>query len=93
MFTCACFHVQSIHFQEPQIDRCSMVEVEHYDVMINSNNSETSQMMSYTTTLFYEYLGNDSIITLTVTIVVIDANGQRSNSTVTMKKFYMINSK
>ena len=68
-----------------------MLEVDHYDVIISSSQSEISKYKSNTTTLLYEYLDDNSNITITVNIVVVDTNGQRSNSTVIMKAISMKN--
>ena len=62
-----------------------MLEVNYYDVIISSSWSEISKIKSDTTTLLYEYLDDDSNITITVNIVVINTNGQRSNFTVITK--------
>ena len=68
-----------------------MLEVDNYDVIVSSNQSEISKIKSNTTTLLYEYLDDNSNTTFTVNIVVVDTNGQRSNSTVIMKTIYMQN--
>ena len=80
---------KSIPFQEPEIYRCSMLEVEWYDVTISQ--CELTSIKSNTTTLLYEYLDDSSNITITVNIVVVDSRGQRSNSTVIMKTIYIQN--
>ena len=68
-----------------------MLEVDNYDVIISSSQSEISKIKSNTTTLLYKYLDDNSNTTITVNIVVVDTNGQRSNSTVIMKTIYMQN--
>ena len=68
-----------------------MLEVDHYDVIVSSSQSEISKIKSNTTTLLYKYLDDNSNTTFTVNIVVVDTNGQRSNSTVIMKTIYMQN--
>ena len=85
-----CTLLNSIHFQAPEVDRCSMLEVDHYDVMISSSKSERLQEKFYTT-LFYAYLYHHSNTTITVSIVVVDTNGQKSDSTVVMKTIYVQN--
>ena len=67
-----------------------MLEVDHYDVIVSSSQSEISKIKS-NTTLLYKYLDDNSNTTFTVNIVVVDTNGQRSNSTVIMKTIYMQN--
>ena len=44
-----CTLLNLIHFQALEIDRCSMLEVDHYDVMISSSKSERMQEKFYTT--------------------------------------------
>ena len=68
-----------------------MLEVEWYDVMISSSQSELTSIKSNATTLLYEYLDDSSNITIIVNIVVADSKGQRSSSTVTMKTIYIQN--
>ena len=96
MNMCVCKHaclytiLNSLHFQAPEVDRCSMLEVDHYDVIISSSKSERLQE-KFDTTHFYAYLYHHSNTTITVNIVVVDTNGQRSNSTVIMKTIYVQN--
>ena len=87
IYACLYTILNSIHFQAPEVDRCSMLEVDHYDVMISSSKSERSQEKFYTT-LFYAYLYHHSNTTITVSIAVVDTNGQKSDSTVAMKTIY-----
>ena len=84
-----CTLLNSIHFQAPEVDRCSMLEVDHYDVMISSSKKERLQEKFYTT-LFYAYLYHSNT-TITVSIVVVDTNGQKSDSTVVMKTIFVQN--
>ena len=69
--------------QVPEIDKCYMLPIKHYDVRINSSKCELKIAISTVneTTLTCE--DNDKGITFTVNITVVDINGQRSNSTVT----------
>ena len=66
-----------------------MLEIDYYDVIIRSSQSGISEIKSNTATLLYKYLNDNSNVTFTVNIIVVDINGQRSNSTVIMETIYM----
>ena len=76
----------ALHGQVPEIDKCSMLPIKHYDVRINSSKGNVAKAIVNETTLnVYENMDKSLEITYSVNITVIDMNGQRSNSTVTEK--------
>ena len=69
--------------QPPEIDTCSMLLIKHYDVRINSSKGEVLSEKIDTTTIVFDHLDNQSTITYTVSITVVDIKGQKSIPTVT----------
>ena len=74
----------------PEIDKCSMLPLKYYYVEIISSENKTflERNVSITAVLF-QPLDCSPNITFTVNITVADIEGQRSNSTVTMKTIGM----
>ena len=65
-----------------------MVAVKHYDVRISSSDDDI--MLERTVpdnaiTVTFDYMADHSIITLKINITVVDINGQRSESSVTVR--------
>ena len=67
--------------QPPEIDNCYMLTIKHYDVRINSSKGEVLPEKIDSTTVIFDYLNNQS--TITINITVIDIKGQKSIPTVT----------
>ena len=66
-----------------------MLPVQYYDVKIISSDGEIISMQNdNATTLMFEHLENQSNITFTVNITVIDIKGLRSASSVVVKTIY-----
>ena len=69
-------------FQPPEIDECSMVAVEHYDVRISSSDGEILLERTEPDNEITFMLDDNLMITLKINITVVDINGQRSESAV-----------
>ena len=78
-------HFMYVYLQPPEIDKCSMLAVKHYDVRISNKDEEISQNFYNRTNFLFEHLDNRLNFTLIMNITVIDIKGQRSNSTVITK--------
>ena len=74
-----------VYLQPPEIDKCSMLAVKHYDVRISNENEAISQNIYNTTNFLFEHSEYHLNFTLIINITVIDIKGQRSNSTVITK--------
>ena len=74
-----------VYLQPPEIDKCSMLAVKHYDVRISNKDEEISQNFYNRTNFLFEHLDNRLNFTLIINITVIDIKGQRSNSTAITK--------
>ena len=76
--------------QQPEIDKCSMFAIKHYDVIIYSDDGEiivSQETDVNSVTLPMEHLNDysNTAFTITVTVIVVDIEGQRSiTSTVTV---------
>lgn len=69
-----------------------MLEIEYYDVRINSSEGEeVSERIDNATTLLFELFNGCSKTTFTINITVVDFKEQRSNSTITIKTICMEN--
>ena len=92
-----CRHVTSYAYiinlffmQAPEIDKCSMLAIKHYDVIIYSEEGEIIESKETginSVTLPMEHLNDNSntAFTVNVTVTVVDIEGQRSTtSTVTV---------
>ena len=74
------------HLQSPEIDKCSMLAVKHYEVIISKEPDEIISHKIYNTTNFlFEHSDYQFNPTFIISITVINIKGQRSNSTVTTK--------
>ena len=76
-----CFQLCFLLLQPPGIDNCYMLAIKHYDVRINSSKGEVLSEKIDITTVIFDYLDNQS--TITINITVIDIKGQRSIPTIT----------
>ena len=73
-------------FQAPEIDKCTMLPIKHYEVRINSSDGKVVPKEDINeTTLVFDDMDKQSKATYTVNITVVNINGQTSNSTVTEK--------
>ena len=76
--------------QPPEIDKCSMLAINHYDVIIYSEEGEIieskeTDINSVTLPLKHLIDYSNSAFTVNVTVTVVDVEGQRSTtSTVTV---------
>ena len=62
-----------------------MIAVKHYDVKISSSDGEMmleSTEPDHAITFMFDYVDDHLVINFTISIMVIDINGQRSNSIV-----------
>ncbi len=71
-----------VHLQPPEINNCSMFAIKHYDVRVYSGEVEVLSEKTDKTTLLFDHLDNDTKITYTINITVVDIKEQRSNATV-----------
>ena len=82
-----------VYLQPPEIDKCSMLAVKHYDVRISNKDEVISQNIYNTTNFLFEHSEYHLSFTLIISITVIDIKGQRSNSTIINKTIGVISSK
>ena len=74
-----------IYLQPPEIDKCSMLAVKHYDVRVSNKDEVISQNIYNATNFIFEHSEYHLHFTLNINITVIDIKGQRSNSTIITK--------
>ena len=82
-----------VYLQPPEIDKCSMLSVKHYDVGISNKDEVISQNIYNTTNFLFEHSECHLSFTFIINITVIDNKGQRSNSTIINKSIGIISSK
>ena len=80
---CLYYKFDSTYLQPPEVDNCTMLAIDYYDIKINSSECEILYRRIYdNTTLSFNYSTNHPSITFTVSVTIVDTKGQRSNSTV-----------
>ena len=79
---CLYYKCDSTYLQPPEVDKCTMLAIDYYDIRINSSKREILSRRIYdNATLSFNYSNNCQSITFTVSVTVVDTEGQRSNST------------
>ena len=79
---CLYYIFDSTHLQLLEVDNCTMLAINYYVIRINSSECEIpSQRIYDNTTLSFNCSTNHPSITFTVSVTVVDTEGQRSNST------------
>ena len=71
--------------QPPEVDNCTMLAIDYYDLMINSSEDAIISQRIYNETSYsFEYSSNHPNITFTISVIIVDVKGQRSNSAIFM---------
>ena len=74
-----------VHLQPPEIEKCSMLAVKHYEVIVSNEDEVISHKIHNTTNFLFEHSNYHFNSTFIINITVIDNKGQRSNPTVITK--------
>ena len=66
--------------QPPEFNKCSMLAIKHYDVIIYSEEGEIIEIDNNSVTFPLKYLDDysNTAFTINVTVTVVDVEGQRS---------------
>ena len=79
---CLYYKCDSTHLQPAEVDNCTMLAIDYYDIRINSSECEILPRRIYDNTTFsFNCSTNHPSITFTVSVTIVNTEGQRSNST------------